>query len=90
MMEVLLRESWKSKKSLHSRTNYPTEFLLNFPRLKMVGCLTLGPKGEGVKIQLVRNLLVPNMVKSVWGNCRWEQVISLVVESVDIRLGIVP
>ena len=65
MKEVLLRESWKSKTSLSSIKYSPTKFLLNFPRIERIQCLTLGHKVGEVEIHLVRNLLVPSVVRNI-------------------------
>ena len=76
--EVLLRVSWKFKTSLSSRRDSSVKFLLNFIRLAKIRCLILR-KGEGVKIHLVRNLLLPNVVRSIWVNAWWEQKIAFLV-----------
>ena len=44
--ELLLRVNWKFNKNLDPRGGSPTMFILNFPRLARIGCLTLGPKGR--------------------------------------------
>ena len=42
-------------------------------------------QGEEVEIHLVRNLLVPSVVKKHMGECLMERVIALVVESHKVR-----
>ena len=64
-MEVILRVSLKSKTSQGLRRDSTTNFLLISPRLVEVGCLTLSLKGEKVVDHQVRNLLVPNVARSM-------------------------
>ena len=85
MKEVLLRLCWKLKTSLGSRRGSPTKFLPISQRLVRIRCLTLGPKGEEVEIYIVRKLLIPSTVRSIWVNILLGKTIALGVERVDIK-----
>ena len=68
MKEVLPRVGWKFKTNLSSRRGSPSKFLIIYSRLITIGCLNLDPKGKGVVIHHVRNLLVENVVRNMWVN----------------------
>ena len=62
---VLLRVYVKFKTNLSSKRVSPTKFLINSPRLVIIGWLTVGPKRKEVVIHQVGNLFVPSVVRSM-------------------------
>ena len=79
--KVPLRVSWKSKKTLRSKRDSPTKFLLNSQGYKD----RVSNPWDEVEIHQVRNLLVLHMVRSICVNVWLERVIALVVEIVSIK-----
>ena len=63
VMEVLPRVDLIFKTSVGSRRGFPNKFIKISLRLTRIGCLTLCPEKEKVEAHLVKNLLVPSVVR---------------------------
>ena len=66
---VLLMISWISKTGLDLRRNFLIKFLLSFPRLVMIGCLTLSLKREEVEAHHVKKPTCSKCIKKHVGEC---------------------
>ena len=83
MREVLPMVGLRLNKSVGSRRGFPTKFPPIFPRLKRIGCLNLCTKREEMRIDLVKNLLLPSVVRRLG----WRTALG--VAGLAVRLGIV-
>ena len=66
MKVVVQEEGLKFKKSLRSKRGYPIKFLLSYPRLVIIGFLTLVLKREEVLVHQGKIVLVESVAKRIW------------------------
>ena len=63
LMEVLQRISLRYKTRLGLRSGFLIKYLPSFPRLGMIGCLTITLRREGILVHPTRSLHVPSVEK---------------------------
>ena len=76
------------KTSLDLRRGLLIKFLTNFPRLMMIGCLTLSLKREEVLAHQVKSQLVENVARSIMVIALLGRTIALGVARIATRLRI--
>lgn len=67
MMVVLYRGGFKFKTNLHLIRGSPINFVQNFSRPVIIGCLTLSLKREEELVHQERSQLIESVVRKLWG-----------------------